>query len=400
MTETAVLHLIPVTGSSEENSLPNTIVLDHKKKIRVGGSDLTSDVVVNSSLAPRLLNETHATIVAEGDKHRLLDNNTRRGTYVNGNLVPPVGTLLEQNDVVGFGGPAKIVRDGQNLLNPYRYVYKISETRETRKRKRELDDDDATREIPFELREAATCAVCLEVWNQPHAVAGCGHVFCHDCVTKSFEKVGKCPTCNNVPVTTAKSELFTPCLVGKAILHRYVDPLLSPEERERRLKLERKIRATKVAKKREENENRKRIVCERFRQAMVGLETQLSAVRREFPEVPFPFGRVFVPLSADSDNRPPSHIPGETNVSWEARSVSEEEIAPCDTCQVIVPPRHLRFCRLCDVPGEKIKKHYHASVDCMLDAKADVRRFGLCLSEELNDQEKRIASVICDFLTR
>lgn len=71
---------------------------------------------------PSLLSrEKHAEIDYDQHTaaHYLRDNESLNGTYVNGTLIPPGWLLLNQGDVIAFGGPAHVSRTHpKNCLHP------------------------------------------------------------------------------------------------------------------------------------------------------------------------------------------------------------------------------------------------------------------------------------------
>ena len=52
------------------------------------------------------------------------DNGSMNGTYVNGEMVPrDVRIALRDRDVVTFGGPEEVMRNGRKVENPYRFYF-------------------------------------------------------------------------------------------------------------------------------------------------------------------------------------------------------------------------------------------------------------------------------------
>lgn len=46
-----------------------------------------------------------------------------------------------------------------------------------------------------QLRKSVTCAICLEIFNDPVALS-CSHVFCHGCISQACKQREQCPMCS------------------------------------------------------------------------------------------------------------------------------------------------------------------------------------------------------------
>ena len=64
--------------------------------------------------------------------------------------------------------------------------------------------------LPQWLDDELRCVVCTDVFVNPHSISGCGHTFCHDCISHWLSTRSKqCPICRHVPQVVR--ELFHPC---------------------------------------------------------------------------------------------------------------------------------------------------------------------------------------------
>ncbi|MBE36368.1 MAG: hypothetical protein CMI16_12570 [Opitutaceae bacterium] len=106
-------------------SVPETPTLPRVIELPPGGDESSviigrhrdNDVQLDCPDVPSLLSREHAEIDFDPhtNTHYLKDNNSLNGTYVNGNLIPPGWLLLNQGDVIGFGGPANVSRPALHL---------------------------------------------------------------------------------------------------------------------------------------------------------------------------------------------------------------------------------------------------------------------------------------------
>lgn len=91
----------------------------------VFGRIADSDIFLNTESLPLLISRKHAVISLAGDTLSIQDTGSINGTYVNNQrLLPSQPRVLREGNLVSFGGPQKIVRDGLTHSNPF--VYKLS----------------------------------------------------------------------------------------------------------------------------------------------------------------------------------------------------------------------------------------------------------------------------------
>ena len=89
------------------------------------GRNNDSDIVLNTDVLPLLISRQHAKLSVVGHALLLQDAGSTNGTYVNeGRLTPNVPKELLNGNVISFGGPKLIIRDNQQLQNPF--VYSVS----------------------------------------------------------------------------------------------------------------------------------------------------------------------------------------------------------------------------------------------------------------------------------
>jgi len=89
------------------------------------GRGRDNDVQLDCPTIPSLLSREHAEIDYDQHTaaHYLRDNESLNGTYVNGTLIPPGWLLLNQGDVIAFGGPAHVSRSHpKKLFAPQKIV--------------------------------------------------------------------------------------------------------------------------------------------------------------------------------------------------------------------------------------------------------------------------------------
>jgi pSer/pThr/pTyr-binding forkhead associated (FHA) protein len=123
----AKLTRVTISHVPETPTLPNVVELPSTGDASVVtiGRHRSNDVQLDCSIVPSLLSRRHATIeFDEGTgAHALKDNNSLNGTYVNGILIPDGPLLLNQGDIIGFGGPTNVLRNGVSLRNSLCFVY-------------------------------------------------------------------------------------------------------------------------------------------------------------------------------------------------------------------------------------------------------------------------------------
>lgn len=90
------------------------------------GRHPANDVVLDSPEIPLLASRYHARIAysVQGRTYSITDANTTNGTYVNSQPIPKGGSCtLADGDIISFGGPASVVREGIHLRNPFRFRF-------------------------------------------------------------------------------------------------------------------------------------------------------------------------------------------------------------------------------------------------------------------------------------
>lgn len=125
-----------VCRSTEETiTLPNVIDLpvDEEKDLLIGRfppgeykHDLCDTLKLDSLLVPMLLSKMHAYFMMnERGEHFFRDLDSLNGTYLNGNIIPKDMIKLKEGDVIGFGGPSSVSRNGRMMKNPFVYRYTV-----------------------------------------------------------------------------------------------------------------------------------------------------------------------------------------------------------------------------------------------------------------------------------
>ena len=96
--------------------------------------------------------------------------------------------------------------------------------------------------LPQWLDDELRCVICTDIFINPYAVNGCGHVFCHECVSHWLTtQSSQCPICRHrlsLPISLA----LTPCVMAQGLLDHYVLPYLPPEDVEARRERAREVR--------------------------------------------------------------------------------------------------------------------------------------------------------------
>lgn len=60
------------------------------------------------------------------------------------------------------------------------------------------EQETVTAGLPEWLDDELRCVICTETFVNPYAINGCGHVFCHDCVSQWFNtRSNQCPICRH-----------------------------------------------------------------------------------------------------------------------------------------------------------------------------------------------------------
>ena len=97
-------------------------------------------------------------------------------------------------------------------------------------------------DLPEWLTDELTCVICTDIFVNPYAVGGCGHVFCHECVSHWLTtRSNQCPICRHrlsLPISLA----LTPCNMAQGLLDHYVLPYLPAKDVEARRERAREVR--------------------------------------------------------------------------------------------------------------------------------------------------------------
>jgi len=117
-------------------------------------------------------------------------------------------------------------------------------------RLRQHDHGLSSSNLPSWLDAELKCSVCIDYMVLPHALTGCGHVFCLDCIDNAFCHTYRCPVCRARPqapfellfipsvlTTRMLDECVLPKLSTKEMLARAAREQLAQEVREKRMKL-------------------------------------------------------------------------------------------------------------------------------------------------------------------
>jgi len=115
----------------------------------------------------------HAEILRTGGAYAVQDLGSQNGTYVNGELVPRDSQrALAQGDVLSFGGPLRVLREGQVIENPFVYDVHFQQGAppSSRRRRARSDTEGAppARRARGERRRGR-CALALRAPPAPRA---------------------------------------------------------------------------------------------------------------------------------------------------------------------------------------------------------------------------------------
>jgi pSer/pThr/pTyr-binding forkhead associated (FHA) protein len=83
--------------------------------------------------------------------------------------------------------------------------------------------------LPQWLDDELRCVICTDMYVNPHALNGCGHLFCHECVSTWLKKNNQCPICRH-KLLVPTSKALTPCHMTQGLLDRYVLPYLPAKD--------------------------------------------------------------------------------------------------------------------------------------------------------------------------
>lgn len=166
---------------------------------------------------PRLMvSRRHCSIVYDKGENSFLIQNTSgtNGTYLGSVEVRGEPARLCDGDLVTFGGPTTVVREGRSMRNPHKFRVRcaVEPVREEaprvegagRERKRRRTEQAAGASERPEvytvptgtIENSLTCEICCDLFDTPVAVA-CGHVFCRGCIWRWNRRNNHCPKCRD-----------------------------------------------------------------------------------------------------------------------------------------------------------------------------------------------------------
>ncbi|DBA77531.1 hypothetical protein WJX77_000814 [Trebouxia sp. C0004] len=110
----------------------------------VFGRNTDSDFVLHAEAFPMLISRKHAEVSVAGQTLCVIDAGSTNGTYVNEQrLRSEVSKHLTNGDIISFGGPKLILRDGQQRSNPFVYVVSAVESLTGQTQQRLLGNGDS-----------------------------------------------------------------------------------------------------------------------------------------------------------------------------------------------------------------------------------------------------------------
>lgn len=137
--------------------------LAHMPLILIGRHP-TNNVVITTPGMPLLVSRQHAAIAFDGAQYTLYDLNTTNGTYVNTVQMPRNGhRVLRRGNIISFGGPTTVIREGIHLRNPFHYRFEPH-----------ADDERALASLPADqlTAAAAVATAAAQYANVVAAAAG------------------------------------------------------------------------------------------------------------------------------------------------------------------------------------------------------------------------------------
>ena len=208
-----------------QDSVPHSLSL---------GRDEKNDVRLYDARFPNVASRFHALIeIDENGVHSVIDRGSSFGTYVDDVLIPTETPYpLRSGSIVWFGGSNILVEaNGEKTYGGvFRYAY--HKIRSVESWKRMTSGKGARPPLPEWLaEETLKCPVCSDYMDDPHSIDGCGHVFCRDCLSRTFCEKRSCPTCRQeVGEKGNGHHAITPCLATRDLIDRLVHPYLTVEE--------------------------------------------------------------------------------------------------------------------------------------------------------------------------
>ena len=109
------------------------------------GRNNDSDIVLSTDVLPLLISRKHARLSVVGHALLLQDEGSTNGTYVDeGRLGHNDSKEIVNGNVISFGGPKLIIRDGQEHQNPFVYSVSVVESVTGQAHQRQDLDNEAT----------------------------------------------------------------------------------------------------------------------------------------------------------------------------------------------------------------------------------------------------------------
>ena len=282
------------------------------------------------------------------------------------------------------------MRGNTSLRNPFRYQYwQIRPFEEWKSLEEETRSRPAKRartvaSVPEEpgavvaglrqwLDTELECTICKHLFISPHSVNGCGHTFCHGCLSRWFSEHSlHCPICRHRVIQTPSFSL-TPCYRSQNLLDRYVLPSLSPEDAEARRVLVRDNAAEQAARR------------------------AADARRATFAQSLLP---TIIPARMQIETRGSMTRLRAASSRPQIRAVSRsaETSTDCCQCRVFIPALFLRFRRTTTASGVVTNEYFHANGVCLRSIRHELAN--TILSPELSEQEKRVTTGVINLLRR
>jgi hypothetical protein len=311
------------------------------------------------------------------DRCFVTDNCTEGGTFVGQALIPTRTEIeLKKNDalcigcpVINLTKPTECSLTGAWTIKWAALTYCFDSAAFV-KRERALQKratigafisgkcDTITLDVVPAIKDQMMCNVCCDWFQAPCVISGCGHKFCHACVTEWFAKCQgepSCPTCRSpLPIVDGSpTPLLTPCFTTEALLCQYIDPKLTAPDAETRRQLTSVVFASARA-------DVKSAALALQNAARVG---HLSVCGNDFS---------MDLINSSNDTK---------QVFVASGSVMTEHA--CAACNAIIP---LGYARIISRSGY----HFHGSVLCALGMKDELTAESCAVLPEVTEQESRL----------
>jgi hypothetical protein len=314
-------------------------------------------------------------IEIRGDRCFVTDNCTKGGTFV-GQALIPVRTEIEikKNDALCIGCPVINLAKptGWSLTGAWTIQWaaltycfdsaafvkreRVLQTQATIRAFISSKCEAITLDVLPAIKDQMVCNVCCDWFQAPCVISGCGHKFCHTCITEWFGKCQakpSCPTCRlPLPVVDGSpTPLLTPCFTTEALLCQYIDSKLTAPDAETRRQLSSVVFAS----------TRADIKSTALRDAAnVG---HLSVCSNDFS---------MDLINSSNDTK---------QVCVASGSVMREH--SCAACDAIIPPGYARII-------SRSGYHFHGSVLCALGMKDELTAERCVVLPEVTEQESRL----------